>query len=252
MMTTPDADVTMPGALLLDLDGTLLDHSDGISDRVVAAVRAAAKKIPVGIASGRVLEDVNHFARLLGLHGPQVSDNGARLSDTVTGRTLVDVPIDPDAARGIVNRLEQDNLRYFAVDSGRTVRHTSLFTGWRVTVITCSVAGQPEAERIASDEAGDGVNVICSVGSRGEWYVNYTHRNADKGHGARLFGDASGVDLSRVMAIGDGFNDVEMFRAVGMPVAMGHAPERVRCLAMHTTGTLEQDGVAQAIERYVL
>ncbi len=251
-MTTLNADATKPGALLLDLDGTLLNAADGISVRVVDAVRLAARKIPVGIASGRVLEDVNHFARLLGLHGPQVSDNGARLSDTVTGRTIVDVPIDAYAAKAIVSRLERDNVRYFAVDSGRTVRQTSLFTGWRVTVITCSVADQFEAEQIANDEVGDTVNAICSIGSRGEWYVNYTHHQADKGHGAKLFGDTSGVDLSRVMAIGDGFNDVEMFKAVGIPVAMGDAPERVRCHALHTTGTLEEDGVAQAIERFVL
>jgi HAD superfamily hydrolase (TIGR01484 family) len=251
-MTSHLAGSQRPEALLLDLDGTLLDEVDVISSRVVDAVRAAARKIPVGIASGRVLEDVNHFARLLGLHGPQVSDNGARLSDTVTGRTLVDVPIETHAAKGIVHRLERDNVRYFAVDSGRTVRQTSLFTGWRVTVITSSVSDQLEAEKIAKEEGGDAVNAICSIGSRGEWYVNYTHRNADKGHGARLFGDALGVDISRVMAIGDGFNDVEMFNTVGMPVAMGHAPERVRQLARHTTGTLEEDGVAQAIERFVL
>ncbi|MDA0677517.1 MAG: HAD hydrolase family protein, partial [Chloroflexi bacterium] len=73
-----------------------------------------------------------------------------------------------------------------------------------------------------------------------------------KGHGARLFGDAIKTYFRRVMAIGDGFNDVEMFNTVGMPIAMGHAPERVKCLATHVTGTLEEDGVAQAIERFVL
>ena len=65
--------------MLLDLDGTLLDERDRISPRTVAAVRAAAKLVPVAIASGRVLEDVTHFARLLGLDGPQICDNGARL-----------------------------------------------------------------------------------------------------------------------------------------------------------------------------
>ena len=251
-MVSERSGLTRPRALLLDLDGTLLDAGDGISDRVFEAVQAAARVIPVGIASGRVLEDVNHFARLLGLHGPQVSDNGARLSDTVTGRTLVDVPIEAEAARSIIHSLERDDVQYFAVDSGRTVRQTSLFTDWRVTVITCYVSGQSEAEQRAGDHTGSAVNAICSIGSRGEWYVNYTHGNADKGHGAKLFSDAAGIDLSDVMAIGDGFNDLEMFKVVGLPVAMGHAPDRVKMHTVHATGTLEEDGVAQAIERFVL
>ena len=245
-------DFTRPGALLIDLDGTLLDPSDRISERDIAAVRAAATRIPVGIASGRVLEDVGHFARLLGLYGPQVCDNGARLLNPLTGKSISDLPIGTDDARSIVERLESDGLRYFAVDSGRTVRSISAFKSWRVTVITCAVEDRAAAEEISSAHSNERVSVIASHGSRDEWYVNYTHADAHKGSGARAFGERVGVDIGRVMAIGDGLNDLEMFDVVGMPVAMGHATEDVLARANHVTGTLEQHGVAQAIERFVL
>lgn len=249
-MTTPFA--ARPQALLIDLDGTLLDHSDRISARVVGAVRAAAREIPVAIASGRVLEDVSHFARLLGLDGPQICDNGARLSAPLTGRTLADLPIHVDSARSIVERLESTERRYFAVDSGRTVRRSDGFTGWRVTVITCATAGQADSVALAALDHGNGVSAIPSMGSRGEWYINYTHPDADKGHGVRLFCEATGIDAERVMAIGDGLNDLEMFDAVGMPVAMGHAAPEAKSRAKTLTGSLDEDGVALAIERYVL
>lgn len=244
--------VSAPAALLIDLDGTLLDASDWISKRTFAAVRAAAAKIPVAIASGRVPEDVSHFARLLGLHGPQISDNGGRLLDAVTGRTLSDLPIEEARARHIVDRLEHEGLRYFAVDSGRTVRAVPQFSDWRVTIITCAVSDRAEADSIAREHTGDRVTAMSAIGSRGEWYVNYTHRDADKGYGARLFSERAGVDLAAVLAIGDGLNDLEMLDAVGIPVAMGHAPEEAKRRAVHVTGTLEEDGVAQAIERFVL
>ena len=247
-----DRPTPAPTGLLIDLDGTLLDAADRISERTARAVRAAARKIPVAIASGRVPEDVSHFARLLGLHGPQISDNGGRLLDGLTGRTISDLPIDEGRAREIVNRLENDGIRYFGVDCGRTVRSMSLFGNWRVTIITCAVPDRSEAESIALEHNGDGVTAMCSIGSRGEWYVNYTHGDADKGYGARLFGERTGVDLASVMAIGDGLNDFEMLDAVGIPVAMGQAPDEVKRRSVHVTGTLEEDGVAQAIERFVL
>ena len=241
-----------PQALLIDLDGTLLDHTDRISERAVAAVRAAAERIPVAIASGRVLEDVGHYARMLGLHSPQISDTGARLMDPVTGRTISDLPIEEEHARLIIERLERDDVRYFAVDSGRTVRSSAMFVSWRVTVITCAVPDRATAEEISLEHSRNGVIAIGSRGSRDEWYVNYTHGLAHKGYGALRFSEWAGIEPGRVMAIGDGLNDREMFEAVGMPVAMAHAPEDMRSRAKHVTGTLEEDGVSQAIERFVL
>lgn len=243
---------TRPQALLLDLDGTLLDSSDQISDRCVDAVREAAQRIPVAIASGRILEDVTHFARLLGLDGPQICDNGARLCASLTGETFIDLPMSSVSARGIVDRLELTEKRFFAVDSGRTVRSSSHFTNWRVTVITCSTDCEQDSVSMAAQDRGPEVSAIPSMGSRGEWYINYTHHDADKGHGVRMFCDKTGIDPAKVMAIGDGLNDLEMFDAVGMPVAMGHAAEQAKIRSKSLTGSLVEDGVAQAIERFIL
>jgi hypothetical protein len=241
-----------PEALLIDLDGTLLDAADGISARTFAAVRAAAKIMPVAIASGRFHEDVAHVARLLGLHSPQISDNGGKLLDAVTGRTISELPMAEPLAREIVKRLEQERFRYFAVDSARTVRSLPEFRDWRITLITCAVGDQLQAEAMAFEHNGDGVTAMCSVGSSGKWYVDYTHHEANKGYGVRMFGDRLLVDPAKILAIGDGPNDLEMLDAVGIPVAMGHASEEVKGRAVHITGTIEQDGVAQVIERFIL
>jgi len=217
-----------------------LDADDWISERDVEAVRAAARVMPVAIASGRIPEDVGHYARLLGLQTPQVCDNGARLLDPVRGRTLSHLAIEESHARVIVERIEQSGLRYFAVDSGRTVRSSAGFESWQVTVITCAVPDRVAAEAMAAER-----------GSRDEWYVNYTHGDAHKGYGALQFSRSVGVPLDRIMAVGDGLNDREMFAVVGMPVAMAHAPEEIKSIAGSTTGSLEEHGVAQAIERFV-
>ena len=53
------------------------------------------------------------------------------------------------------------------------------------------------------------------------------------------------------MACGDGDNDLEMLKAVGVGVAMGNADEAVKAAADYVTDTNEK-GVAKAVEKFVL
>ncbi|MEH7081230.1 Cof-type HAD-IIB family hydrolase [Neobacillus drentensis] len=61
-----------------------------------------------------------------------------------------------------------------------------------------------------------------------------------------------GIPLSQTAAIGDNFNDALMLSAVGLGIAMGNAPEKVRQLADQVTGNNNEAGVAKAIRRYLL
>ena len=54
------------------------------------------------------------------------------------------------------------------------------------------------------------------------------------------------------MACGDGLNDLAMLRAVGFGVAMANGNEEVKKYADYVTGSNDEDGVAKAIEKFVL
>jgi len=61
-----------------------------------------------------------------------------------------------------------------------------------------------------------------------------------------------GFDRDRVMAVGDGYNDIELIRWAadrGRGVAMGGAPESLLSVASEITGSLEEDGLARALAR---
>ncbi|WP_026564233.1 Cof-type HAD-IIB family hydrolase [Bacillus sp. UNC41MFS5] len=61
-----------------------------------------------------------------------------------------------------------------------------------------------------------------------------------------------GIPLSQTAAIGDNFNDALMLSVVGLGIAMGNAPEKVRQLADQVTENNNEAGVAKAIRRYLL
>jgi len=55
-----------------------------------------------------------------------------------------------------------------------------------------------------------------------------------------------------VIAFGDNHNDISMFQQVGLGVAMGNAAAEIRQQAHFVTGTNDDDGIATALQRWVL
>ena len=61
-----------------------------------------------------------------------------------------------------------------------------------------------------------------------------------------------GIDVTDTMAIGDGGNDIPMLRHAGIGVAMGNANETVKAEADYVTDTVDQDGIAKALQHFGL
>eukprot|EP00741_Cyanophora_paradoxa_P025762 tig00000391_g24859.t1 len=75
---------------------------------------------------------------------------------------------------------------------------------------------------------------------------------ASKGDGVERLIDLLGHSWDEVMALGDAENDLEMLERAGLGVAMGNAKDSIKARANAVTGTNDEDGVAQAIEEYIL
>ena len=78
--------------------------------------------------------------------------------------------------------------------------------------------------------------------------VDLLHADGSKARGIKRVCEALGVPLDETMAFGDGLNDVEMFKTVGYGVAMGDAVPELRALAQYQTGTVEEDGIYNALQ----
>ena len=83
-------------------------------------------------------------------------------------------------------------------------------------------------------------------------YLDITALQANKGDALVTLAEHLGVPLERTVAIGDGGNDPAMFQRAGLSIAMGQADAQIREQAMLVTGSNVEDGVAQAIEGFIL
>jgi hydroxymethylpyrimidine pyrophosphatase-like HAD family hydrolase len=84
------------------------------------------------------------------------------------------------------------------------------------------------------------------------YYLDVTHPAANKGTVVATLSQLLSIPSWEIATIGDMPNDVLMFRKSGLSIAMGNASAEVKAQAMVVTASNEDDGFAEAMERFVL
>ena len=94
----------------------------------------------------------------------------------------------------------------------------------------------------------DGLTLVGSL----RYNIEINAAGVNKGSGLIRLGELLGIRREEIMACGDGDNDTVMLREAGFGVATANAEEQVKEAADYITDSNEEDGVAKAIEKFVL
>jgi len=256
--------------IALDLDGTLLDAQERVSPRNRQAIRAALDRgIRIVLVTGRGVDTPSRISKELGLNLPVICCHGALTKDFGANRTLGHIPVPLQYAKPMVEYSERNGLSIaiYVEECFYRLEGTQLFMddmrgpAWREVKSFAQVL--PEAPTFIRFLGADSVSAMQTefgdlpLHFKYETWLDFvecavTSRDATKQRAlARLCADFQ-VPPERVLAIGDSRNDVPMLRWAGVGVAMANALPEVREAVKHVTGSNEEDGVAQAIEKFAL
>lgn len=83
------------------------------------------------------------------------------------------------------------------------------------------------------------------------FYTEITNENVDKWYAIEHLMGIMKVKKEEVMAIGDNVNDKIMIQNAGMGIAMGNSAPYVKEVAHEVVANNNEDGVAEAIEKYI-
>ena len=268
-----EADTHSAGIALVisDIDGTLITSNHELTEATRAEARRLYDKgIHLSLASSRPPRSILPFAEALQLRSPFAAFNGA-LVTTLDGNVVADSIITPSVIGRVKAIADEFGLGVWLYDerewwaSRRDAfvdreEHTSGFSpkidGYdeRITgdANKLTVVGKPELvaqaeQRVLSEMGGE-----VSASRSKPRFLDVTAHGMHKGSAVIRLAAILGVSTERVAVIGDGPNDIDMFKQAGVSIAMGQAVDDVREAASHVTSSNDDEGWARGIERYVI
>ncbi len=263
--------------LVVDIDGTLVGKERTVSDDNKEAL-AEARRLGIGVAlsTGRAVLACRSILDQLKLDGHHIYFDGALISGR--GEEIYAEPLDRGVVRKAIDfaRLHKIDLelysathyfveretwstdahrKYFGIEPS-IVDFTELWE--RERIIKGGLASvNPEQVAKAREfytrfKSSLHFSLATSPAFPDVEFTNVVAPEVSKGRALEALSLHLGISLSEVMAVGDGTNDITLLSQAGLAVAMDNAPDEVKAVADHITLDVDQNGLAVAIERFLL
>lgn len=259
--------------LVSDVDGTLVRPDKSLAPVTLEAVsRLHEAGIHFTLISARPPRALQHLVNELGIDVPFGAFNGGNIVSAegeVLSRNQVPREAVVKALQGLAGEpvevwLYADDLWLTMDPNGAYVPKETHTLGYGPTIVESFepymdrvdkiVAASAASERLVELETALSTSLAgLALAVRSQtYYLDVTALSANKGDGLAALAKHVGVSLAQTAAIGDGHNDIAMFNRAGVSIAMGQGAKEVLEQATYITSSNAEDGLAAAIDRFIL
>lgn len=263
----------MKKAIFFDIDGTLIDCVNGLTD-ITPKVKKAIKKLQsdgnyVFIATGRPYAFLSESLLNFGFDG-FVLTNGAQV--IVNNKIIYKEPLDKDFVKELTENFDELHIQYilqgepYSYIKKEFKEFYSLYTSIDI----------PEKYLTRNYDINDidvyKIEMLCPDDRAMDYCLSIVNTNKDytntydinlktfelySKHNTKATGILKALEyldipLKNSYAFGDGMNDIEMLSTVGCGIAMGNANDDVKIYAKEITDTVHNDGIAVGIDKFIL
>jgi len=254
--------------LLTDVDGTLVTQDKVLTKRAIAAVEKLRQAgILFAVTSGRPPRGMSMLIEPLELSTPIAAFNGGLFAHP--DMSVIEQQVVPDdVAPAVVEVLAAHGMSvwvyrgadWFVLDpKGPHVAREAWTVGFDPTPVDSFIPVSDGVAKVVGvsddhDAVAKAVDAARDVSaSRSQpYYADVTHPHANKGGVVRYLAQTYNIPPEQIATMGDMPNDVLMFAHSGLSIAMGNASHEVQRAARRVTTTNEDEGFANAVERFIL
>lgn len=262
--------------LCLDIDGTLLNSKHQITEKTKIAIGKVAKdkNLPVILVSARMPKGIFFLGEELGLTAPIICYSGALIMD-YNKNIILNHYIEVSYIKRIHAIMKSYNISMSLYKDDEWYSEKQDEWIQQEEVITNLTASIGDYQELFSSWGNTGCNKILCMGAEEEiiglkkelvsifdqelaiylsksTYLEIMPKNSSKTAGIGVLLEKYNLDAQALMTIGDNYNDIDMIEFAGLGIAMENAPAEVKSYAKHITKSNDEDGVAWAIEKYIL
>ncbi|MEE8413755.1 MAG: Cof-type HAD-IIB family hydrolase [Dehalococcoidales bacterium] len=265
--------------LVADIDGTLLNKHGVISDEDTRALaRVGELGIPVSLSTGRVVQSSLRLLDSLSLDGYHIFFDGALVYNPKTKQEIYASQIKKELLGQIVDfthglgldidlysiadyfvaretwvtdiRRDFYDLHPVIVELEKILLEEKIIKG---AIVVSSSEEKAKAEEIRRQFA-DRLNFSWTgtPAYPDMDFINIIASGVSKGKALEALASFLEIPLAEVMAIGDGANDISLLSTAGLAIAVGNASDDLKAVADYVTLDVDHNGVAAAINRFLL
>ena len=273
-------------AIILDIDGTLLNNNKEISDRTkTSLIQAQEKGIKLVLASGRPTTAMYKYADELQMkkhHGLLVTYNGSKVVDAQSGEVLFNEAMEVKDAKAVLEHLKQfevmpmidkddylyvndvfNNEIYWNEQTINIIEYEArggnyklcekedlaAFLDYKINKIL--IAADPtylsKNYKAIREPFEDTLSCMFSA----DFYFEFTAKGIDKAKALDAVLSPLNIKKEETIAFGDGHNDISMVNYAGIGVAMENAVQELKDIADRITLSNNDDGIAHLLEELI-
>lgn len=260
--------------IALDCDGTLLNSRKEITERTILAINKAKEKgIKVVLASARPFYRLESFITKLGLLTNDqytIAFNGGLVMNNTGDEILFSKSFSYSQVKELIDFGHEHQTAMFLYtkdcifsninDEKYKKKNPDVkfnvidFTNTDfkdIQIYKIAYVNVPERTKELRRELPLDFNERYEISSSVPQFIEFVDQGITKSLALKLIGERNKISCDEMLAFGDEDNDIPMFKLVGYGVAMGNATGEVKKFADYITGSNDDDGVAQAIEKFV-
>ena len=264
--------------IAIDLDGTLVRNDQSISPHTInTIIRVQQLGVKVVIASGRPTFGTAHVADALHLadyHGYVMSYNGGEIYNWGTKKqmhaqtldqTVIPylyqcaqahgMPIMTYIDKEVVSEVEDNEyIRYSSMRNRMPIHQVNDFVEMAQStgIVKCIIVGDPTLLLALETEMQETLKGKAGVFRSEPFFLEIVPVGIDKAKGLEILLQEIDMSKERLIAFGDGYNDIPMLQFAGLGVAMGNAAEEIKKAADMVAPSNNDDGVANVLESLIL
>lgn len=268
--------------LVLDVDGTLLNGQNIISDEDKNAIDEARNRgVRVALCTGRVNQASKSILTRLELDGYHIFSDGAVVGSADNKKTIYAKTIDGALAKQLAEYVHAKKIttidfftptndyvepetqpwvteirrKFFGLDP-QVTDFSKLCEKEKIIKATHMVASEKDKQLSEDFQAQFGDKLRFSPTTNASYpelaFINIINPAVSKGEALKVLITYLGLSSEECIGIGDGVNDISLLLGVGLGIAMGNAPDELKKIAKHVTLNVEHSGVAAAVRKFIL
>ena len=257
----------------IDCDGTLLNDQKELTERTINSIKNASQKVKIVISTARSFYRVEEYLRKMNLlkndqyticlNGGCIVNNGNQkeieshtfIKDDIEELIQLSRKLGTQISLYAYNRLIVEKIPERFKNNKKInfeIVKTEQLEIDKYNIYKIVFVDKPEKIIKMRKELDKKVLEKYEVTSSIPEYIEFVPKGITKQKSLENLCNILGIEKREVIAIGDAENDIEMIQFAGLGIAMENAGNIVKEIADDITDSNNEDGVAKAIEKYIV